>query len=203
MAPPKESEPALAAPGLTGAMSIEKPPMGGPRSLRRSKNRPYAHVALELEVDATGKDPETPSKDKTTIDASGILGQSVGLLHALAKRRFRTVETWSVHPGGLDLPPKDDDGKKNGVGVGDLVAAIESRGNQGDADARSFTALLTDLAGQHVAVKLRHATFSKRRVLELDLTGSWTKSTVHALEGSIAERLPVVKSEWKSYRYDE
>lgn len=210
MAPPKEPEPALAAPGLTGAMSIETPPMGGPRSNRRSRNRPYAHVTVEMEIDPARKDTErSPVRERRvgsasrseTSDAASLLVQAAELLHAVAAHQFRRVESWTLHPSSVTIPDDRRGASDASVPLGALVKAIEAVARDPTKRARSFDAVVSDRAGQRVGLRLRHATLSKRTVLNLDLSGTWTKLSVHSLEGAISDRLPVVRSEWKKYRY--
>jgi hypothetical protein len=210
MAPHKEPEPALAAPGLIGPMSIEKPPMGGPRSSRRSRNRPYAHVRLEVDIDpgptAGGDEPaRARRKGATSTRHAGtpetFLGLAVEMLHALASRQFRRVDSWVVRPEGAIVAPESKPESEGEVALGDLITSMEAAAKEPGRIGRSFRANVSDLEGNHVELALHHAILARTSKLQLDLTGKWTKLTVHALEGAIKDRLPVTRSEMVKYRY--
>ena len=210
MAPRKEPEPALAAPGLIGPNTIEKPPMGGPRSLRRTRNRPFAHVRLEVEIDPRTKDGDgAPAKSRRTGAASATRAEdpdtfvvlAAGTLHAMAARQFRQVDAWNLRPGG-PLPTPEAKVDANGrVPIGDVIAALERAAQDGRSSGRSFRAVVSGADGNRVELALRRETLSRASRLTLDLFGEWTKLSVHALEGAVGDRLPVTHSEMVKYRF--
>jgi hypothetical protein len=208
--PPKEAEPALAAPGTGELLATPKQSISGPRSNRRKRNRPYSHV--HLEVDLT---PEAPSSagvpaleqlagllnEKKIVEQGTLILMAAATLHALAARRFRRVDEWEVVPGGALPPPapgKDPDAAEP---VGDLLTALESGAWASVGKARSFSASLSDLSGGRVDVTVRRVHRERRHALSLDLWGNWTHEAVKDLEGSLSQRLPVLKSEITKYQY--
>jgi hypothetical protein len=69
------------------------------------------------------------------------------------------------------------------------------------AKARSFSANLSDLSGNHVEVTLRRVPRARRHSITLDLLGSWTQASVKELTGSLSSRLPVARSTMTKFQY--
>jgi|HubBroStandDraft_4_1064222.scaffolds.fasta_scaffold110642_1 hypothetical protein len=210
MVPPKEAEPALAAPGIGAARSITATPITGPRSSRRSRNRSYRHVHLELDLAPRPADPagepllerlEGFLREREVVEAGTLIRLAAATLHGLAARRFRRVDHWEISPGGWLPPPKPGKDPEASEPVGELLEALEGGAWQSVASARSFSARLSDLAGQRVDVTVRRVHRERRHALSLDLWGSWTKATVSDLEGSLGSRLGVVRSTMTKYEY--
>jgi hypothetical protein len=210
MAPPREAEPALAAPGIGAARSIVDPPVSGPRSSRRSRNRPYRHVHLELDLaPPTGEAKGEPLlerlegflREREVVEAGTLIRLAAGTLHALAAQRFRRVDHWEISPGGWLPPPRPGKDRDDSEPVGELLETLEGGAWPTVASARSFSARLSDLGGQRVDVTVRRVHRERRHSLSLDLWGSWTKSTVSDLEGSLSSRLSVAKSTMTKYEY--
>ena len=210
MVPPRESEPALAAPGIPELLSPPGPHLVGPRSNRRSRNRPYSHVHLEVDL---APEPPNPAgvppleqiagflREKKIVERGTLILMAAATLHALAARRFRRVDHWEVAPGGWLPPPRlraDPDASEP---VGELLTTLQSGAASTIASARSFSARLSDLSGGRIDVTVRRVHRERRHALTLDLWGSWTKSTVADLVGSISERLPVIRSQMTKFQY--
>ncbi|MGA7923696.1 MAG: hypothetical protein WCA77_06950 [Thermoplasmata archaeon] len=209
MVPPKESEAPLSAPGLPELLSTPRPTIGGPRSARRHRNRPFRHVRLEVDLAPEPLDPsEVPVleqlagilKERKVVEQGNLIQLAAATLHALAARRFRRVEEWKFSPGAWLLPPSPD-GVEPGEPVGDLLKGLEKADPASLGAARSFTARVTDLSGSHVDVTVRRVHRQRAHAMTLDLWGSWAKASVQDLRGSIAERLPVVHSRVAKYQY--
>lgn len=210
MVPPKEAEPALAAPGIGELLATPRTSISGPRASRRRRGRPFSHVHLELDMAPELPDPAgVPPmerlagllKEKKVVEHGTLVLMAAATLHALASRRFRRVDHWEVAPGGWLPPPppgKDPDAAEP---VGDLLATLESGAWSSVASARSFSARLSDLSGARVDVTVRRVHRERRHALSLDLWGLWTKEEVQGLQGSIAQRLPVVRSEITHFQY--
>lgn len=210
MVPLKESEPALAAPGIGELLSTPKQALSGPRSSPRGRNRPYSHVRLEVDLM-----PEPPNpvgvpplerlagllNEKKIVERGTLILMAAATLHALAARRFRRVDHWEVSPGGWlppPLPGKDPDASEP---VGELLTTLESGAWSSVGSARSFSARLSDLSGARVDVTIRRIHRERRHALTLDLWGSWTKEAVRDLEGSMSQRLPVRRSRITKFQY--
>ncbi|MCI4327538.1 MAG: hypothetical protein L3K16_07910 [Thermoplasmata archaeon] len=207
----KEPEPALAAPGLIGPFSIEKPPGIGPRSARRSRARSYRHVHLEVDLAPQPRDPKgVPAlvrlsgllKERRIVEQGTLIVLAAATLHALSARRFRRVDHWEVSPGGWLPPPRPSESPDGSEPVGDLIEALEGGGWEPVAIARSFSVRVSDLSGGRVDVTIRRIHRERRHALSLDLWGSWTKATVKDLQGSLAERLPVDQVTMTKFQYE-
>ncbi len=210
MVPPKESDPALAAPGIGELLSPPKQFISGPRSNRRHRDRSYNHVHLELDLAPEPPDPAgVPPleqlagflREKKIVERGTLILMAAATLHALAARRFRRVDHWEVSPGGWLPPPppgKDPDASEP---VGDLLATLESGAWASVGSARSFSARLSDLSGARVDVTVRRVHRERRHAVMLDLWGYWTKATVQDLVGSLSKRLPVVRSTMTKFQY--
>jgi hypothetical protein len=210
MAPHKEPEPALAAPGIGGPNSIEGPGVLGPRSARRSRNRSYSHVHLEVDLAPEAKDPAGVAplerlaewlNAKQIVEQGTLIVLAAATLHALSSRRFRRVDRWEVSPGGW-LPPrspgKDSDAAEP---VGELLKALENDAGASVGSARSFSARLSDLAGGQVDVTVRREHGGLAHAMTLDLRGNWTKAAVKDLTGALSERLPVLRTTMTKFQY--
>ncbi|HEY6238571.1 MAG TPA: hypothetical protein VIZ68_05240 [Thermoplasmata archaeon] len=210
MAPPKEPEPALVAPGIGASNSILRPATAGPRSSRRHRNRPYSHVHLEVDLAPSLPDPPGEAlrerwarflAEGKVVERGTLILMAAATLHALASRRFRRVDHWEVSPGGWLPPPRPGEGPGAEGPVGHLLDALESGAWSSAGGARSFSARLSDLSGGRVDVIVRRVHRGRRHALSLDLWGSWTKETVDDLVGSISKRLPVVRSTMTKFQY--
>lgn len=214
MTPPKEPEPALAAPGIIGANSIERPSVlgapTGPRSNRRARNRSYSHVHLELDL---APKPKTPAKDallerlvgwltaREIVEQGTLIVLAATALHALAASGFRRVEQWDVAPGGWLSTPSVSKDPDSDEPVGHLLDALEADGGKSVGSADTFSARLSDHRGNHVALVVRRVHSGRGHALSLDLHGDWTRAAVKGLTGSIAERLPVVRTTMTKFQY--
>jgi hypothetical protein len=200
MVPPKEPEPALAAPGVEGLLAGPKSPISGPRSSRRSRNRSFSHVHVELDLAPKPYDPTgVPVLEKLVgllterkiVEKGNLILLAAATLHALSARRFRRVDTWEISPGGgLPAPPPGTD-SADSEPVGDLLEALQSGAWSAVGKANTFSAHLSDLAGAQVEVVVRRVHREGRHALTLDLRGTWTQTTVDELKGSLSNRLPV------------
>jgi hypothetical protein len=209
MVPPKEPPP-LSAPGIGPANSILNPPMSGPRSARRHRNRPYSHAHLEVDLAPTPSPPEGDPllerlagflNERKIVEKGSLILLSAAALHAVASRRFRRVDHWEVAPGGWLPPPrpgKDPEGREP---VGDLLEALESGAWSTVGSARTFSARLSDLSGNHVDFVIRRVHRERRHAMSIDLWGSWTQANVNELKGAVSSRLPVVRTTLTKYQY--
>ena len=210
MVPPKESEPALAAPGIGGPNSIEGPGVSGPRSARRSRNRSYSHVHLEVDLAPEPKDPTGVAplerlaewlSAKQIVEQGTLIALAAATLHALSARKFRRIDQWEVSPGGWLPPPrpgKDPDAEEP---VGHLLKSLESAPESSVGSARTFSASLSDLSGGKVDVVVRRVHGGHGHALTLDLRGDWTPAAVKDLTGALSERLPVLRSTMTKFQY--
>ena len=210
MSPPKEPEPALSAPGIGTANPLLGPPITGPRSSRRQRHRSYSHVHLEVDLTAKAPDPTGDPflerlagflKERKVIEKGTLILLAAGTLHAFAARRFRRVDHWEISPGGWLPPPRPGKGLDGDEPVGYLLDALESGAWESVGRARSFSARLSDLSGARADVIVRRVHRERTHSLSIDLWGSWTSESVKDLEGSIASRLPVVRSTMTKFQY--
>jgi hypothetical protein len=210
MSPRRETEPALAAPGLIGPVSILNQPISGPRSSRRSRNRPYSHVHLEIDLKPESADPAGVPllerlagvlKEREITETGTLILLAAATLHALSSQRFRRVDHWEVTPGGWLPPPTSGAAPDGEEPVGHLIDALESDSGAAVGSARSFSARLSDRSGARVDVIVRRVHRERRHALSLDLWGSWTPAAVKELKGSLSERLPLARSTMTKYQY--
>jgi hypothetical protein len=210
MTPPREPEPPLAAPGLEGPISIVQQPISGPRSNRRTRNRPYSHAHLEIDLAAvpnpTKGTPllerlETLLSEKEIVETADLLRLTAETLHAFAASRFRWIDHWEVHPGGWLPLPERSTLREPEEPVGELLKAIESGRWAPVAEARTFSVRLSDRRGNRADVVVRRVHRQRRHALSIDLWGSWTKATVDAVTGSLSSRLPVSRSTLTKFQY--
>ena len=210
MAPLKESEPALSAPGLGELLATPGQSIQGPRSNRRRRDRPYSHVHVEMDLAPEPADPAgVPPlerlaallREKKVVEHGNMILMAASTLHAFAARGFRRVDHWEVTPGGwLPLPTSGTVGKV-AEPVGQLLSTLESGAWATVGTARSFSARLSDLSGARVDVTVRRIHRERRHALTMDLWGRWTKAAVQDLVGSLSSRLPVRRSTMTKYKY--
>jgi hypothetical protein len=200
----------ISAPGLEGARLVPTSPVSGPRSSRRSRNRPYSHVHLEIDLGPfPGGKIELPElapleqslSEEKDAPAADLARRIAGALHALAARRFRRIDHWEVSPGGWLPPPGRTTHNDSEEPVGHLLEALGNGSLGSLAAVRSFAARLSDLHGGHVDLVVRRDGRLHRHNMSLDLWGLWTQAEVDRLSGSLASRLPVVHSEMTKYQY--
>jgi hypothetical protein len=201
----------LSAPGLIGPNSILNPPWSGPSSGRRTRNRPFSHVHLEVDLKAgsggsTGlpfwERIESVLAEREIVENADLVWLTARTLHALASRQFRRVDHWEVAPGGW-LPPPEYASVRAGDAepVGQLLGALESGGGPIIAKARSFSVRVSDLHRNRADVTVRRVHRQRRHALSVDLWGSWTKETINGLVGALADRLPLSKTTMTKYQY--
>ncbi|MGA8276091.1 MAG: hypothetical protein WB789_02665 [Thermoplasmata archaeon] len=203
-------EPALAAPGLIGPISILNQPISGPRSNRRRKNRPFSHVHLELDLARTAGVPanapapgglEEFLRGGKVVESADLLRLTGSTLHALSARGLRRVDHWEVSPGGWLPPPEVSTRPGKDETVGHLLKAIESKDGPSMAQARSFSVRLSGPGGKHVDAVVRRTHRGGRHSISLDLHGTWTREEVEGLKGAMADRLPVEHTEMTKFQY--
>ena len=210
MAPPKESSPALAAPGVGGLLATPGQGLTGPRKNRRRRNRPYRHVHVEIDLAGPPKPPggvpaleqlEGFLRERKIVERGSLVRLAAGTLHALASKQFRRVDHWEVTPGGwLPLPtgPRSASGAEP---VGALLDALESGRWASVASARSFAARLAADSGARIDVTVRRVHREWRHAMTLDLSGVLTRDEVRAIIDALAARLPVVRSTLTKYQF--
>jgi hypothetical protein len=202
--------PPLAAPGLIGPISILNQPISGPRSARRRKNRPFAHVHLNVDLQSEpGELPPVPAlqqlenllSGRRIVEAAGLVRMAGGTLHAFSARGFRRVAHWEVAPGGwLPLPEPTRRPSKEET-VGHLAKILESDQARSIEKARTFSVRLSDFNGNHADVVVRRVHGKRRPAISLDLQGYWTREDLEKLKGALADRLPVAHSEVTKFQY--
>jgi hypothetical protein len=200
----------LAAPGLIGPISILNQPVSGPRSARRQKNRPYAHLHLEVQLKSDQVDPSpVPAQQRLEtllgvgkiVEVAGLLRMAGGTLHALSARGFRRVDHWEVSPGGwLPVPPRSPRPGKEET-VGHLVKILEGENATAVAKARSFSVRLSDFHGNHVDVVVLRVHRQSHPAISLDFRGYYTRNELEALKGALSDRLPVLHTAITKYQY--
>jgi hypothetical protein len=208
--PTRETEPALAAPGLERLLSTPATLLPGSRLKRRQRSRPYRHVHLEVDLAASMPDATAiPAmerlaalvKEQKVVERGTLLALSVATLHAMSARGFRRVDHWEIDPGGWIAPPRARGGSDTLEPVGELLDALESGIGSSIGLARSFSARLSDTAGNRADVTVRRVHRARRHSLMVDLWGTWTKPMVRDLEASLAQRLPVVRTSTTRFEY--
>jgi hypothetical protein len=206
----KEPEPALAAPGIGGPNSIEGPGVSGPRSARRSRNRSYSHVHLEVDLAPEPKAPTGAAplerlsewlSSKKIVEQGTLIVLAAATLHALSARGFRRVEQWEVSPGGWLPPPRPGRDPEAEEPVGHLLKALEAADGSSIAAADTFSAGLSDHGGGHVDVIVRRVHSGRGHAMTLDLRGDWSPAAVKDLTGALSERLPVLRSTMTKFQY--
>jgi hypothetical protein len=207
---PKEPVPALSAPGIGAANSLLKPPISGPRSNRRQRHRPYSHVHLEVDLTRVPPDPTGEPllerfagllRERKITERGTLVMLAASALHGLASQRFRRVDHWEVSPGGWLPPPRAGKGTEEEEPVGYLLDALQSGAWTSVESARSFSARLSDHSGNRIDLMVRRVHRERRHSLSLDLWGSWTQETVKDLEGALARRLAIERSEITKFQY--
>lgn len=198
----------LSAPDLIGPISILNEPVSGPRSSRRSRNRPYNHAHFEIDIAGgaalRGDAPHLQQVEETLSKARAagtpdLVLLAIGTLHALAARRFRQIDHWEVAPGGWLPLPAEKARHGSNEPVGDLLALLGGDGWSPLTKARSFSARLSDQQGHRIDIVVRRA--ERRHGVSLDLNGVWTRETIHDLLGSLSQRLPIAQATLTKYRY--
>jgi hypothetical protein len=201
----------LSAPGLIGPNSILNPPWTGPRAGRRTRNRPFSHAHLDLDLRAESaritslplwKRIEAFLAERKIVENADLVWLAARTLHALASRQFRRVDHWEVTPGGWLPPPqfaslRPDDAES----VGQLLSALESGGGPTIAKARSFAVRVSDLHRNRADITVRRVHRQRRHAISVDLWGSWTKETIGELVGALADRLPIARTTMTKYQY--
>jgi hypothetical protein len=201
----------LSAPGLIGPNSILNPPWSGPRSGRGTRNRPFSHAHLEVDLRAesaqAGGHPLWERfgaflAERKIVESADLVWLTARTLHALASRQFRRVDHWEVAPGGWLPPPEFASVRpENAEPVGQLLSALESGDGSTIARARSFSVRVSDLHGDRADITVRRVHRARRHALSVDLWGTWTKETINELVGALAERLPVTQTTMTKYQY--
>ena len=106
MAPPKEPEPALAAPGVGELLSTPSGISGG-RSHHKRETRPYSHARLEFDLSAVTPDPggvlhlekiAELLKERKIVERGTLILLAAATMHAMASRGLRTIHHWEVSP---------------------------------------------------------------------------------------------------------
>jgi hypothetical protein len=200
----------LSAPDVIGPISIVNQPVSGPRSARRQKNRPYAHVHLEVQLKSDQIDPskvralqrlENLLGMRKIVEAAGLLRLAGGTLHALSARGFRRVDHWEVSPGGwLPVPPRTPRPGKEET-VGHLVKILEGENANAVARARAFSVRLSDFHGNHADVAVLRVHRQHHPAISLDLHGYWTRADLEDLKGALSDRLPVLHTTVTKFQY--
>jgi hypothetical protein len=209
MAPEKETEPALAAPGLGELLATPQQSLTGPRSIRRRRGRVFNHV--QLEFDLAPKPTNLAGapllerlaqrlKERRIVEKANLVQLAAATLHALSSQGFRRVDHWEIDPGGwLPLPAqlKHRDAEEP---VGDLLNLLESGTWSSIALARSFSARMSDFSGGRADVVVRRV-HRLRHALTLKVWRTMTKGQVEDLKGAIDGRLPVARSTITRFGY--
>jgi hypothetical protein len=209
MTPEKDSEPALAAPGIGELLATPKQLLTGPRSLRRRGARVFNHV--QFEFDLASKPTYTAGvpllerlarhlKERRIVERGTLVQLTAATLHALTSQGFRRVDHWEIEPGGwLPLPaPLKDPGAEEPVA--DLLELLESSTGSSIASARSFSARMSDFSGGRAEVIVRRV-HRFRHALTLKVWRTMTKGQVQDLRDAIDGRLPVSRSTMTRFGY--
>jgi hypothetical protein len=202
MTPEKETEPALAAPGIGELLATPQQSLTGPRSLRRRRGRMFHHV--QFEFDLAPKPTNTAGvpllerlaqsiKERRIVEKGSLVQMAAATLHALSSLGFRRVDHWEIEPGGwLPLPTQRKDPAAEEP-VGDLLEILENGTWPSIASARSFSARMSDFSGGRADVIVRRV-HRFRHALTLKVWRTMTKGQVEDLKGAIDARLPVSRS---------
>lgn len=199
---------ALAAPGLIGPVSILNEPVSGPRASRRSRNRPYNHAHLEIDIAPgdvrQGDAPHLQQVEQALshdqlAETSDLVILTAGVLHAFSARRFRQIDHWEVSPGGWLPLPAAKSRRGSEEPVGEFLKTLEAGSSSPVSKARTFSARLSDGQGHCIDVAVRRA--QRGHAISLDLRGVWTRDTIRELVGSIAQRVPVSLSTLTKFQY--
>jgi hypothetical protein len=209
MAPDKETEPALAAPGIGELLATPQQSLTGPRSLRRRQARVFNHV--QFEFDLASKPTITVGapllerlaqrlKERRIVERGSLVQLAAATLHALSSQGFRRVDHWEIEPGGW-LPlrtQRQHPGEEEPVG--ELLDLLESGTWASIASARSFSARMSDFSGGRADVIVRRV-HRFRHALTLKVWRTMTKGQVEDLKGAIDGRLPVTRSTMTRFGY--
>jgi hypothetical protein len=209
MAPDKETEPALAAPGIGELLATPQPSLIGPRSLRRRRGRVFNHVQFEFDLAPTPTNSAGVPllerlaqrlKERRIVEHGTLVQLAAATLHALSSQGFRRVDHWEIVPGGwLPLPAQlKDPGAQEPVG--DLLELLESGAWSSIASARSFSARMSDFSGGRADVIVRRV-HRLRHALTLKLWRTMTKDQVEDLKEAIDKRLPVSRATMTRFGY--
>jgi hypothetical protein len=209
MVPEKDTEPALAAPGIGELLATPQQSLTGPRTLRRRRARVFNHV--QIEFDLAPKPTNTAGapllerlalrlKERRIVEKGSLVQLSAATLHALSSEGFRRVDHWEIEPGGwLPLPTQPEDPGAEEP-VGDLIKLLESGTWSSIASARSFSARMSDFSGGRADVIVRRV-HRFRHALTLKVWRTMTKGQVEDLKGAIDGRLPVSRSTLTRFGY--
>jgi hypothetical protein len=212
MVAPDNSEPPLSAPGVQDLLKTPRRTIGGPRSVRRRRNLPYAHVRLEFDLSShESKSHGAPLlerlgqalQENQAGEGGTVVALAAATVHALAASGLRRVDHWEISPGGWLPLPGLSKSEEEPEPVGQLVSTLEGRGWNSLSSARAFSARLSDFKGRRVDARLRRGRLEPRYALTLDLWGTWTQQDVHDVEGAMAERVPVAHVAMTKFQYAE
>ncbi|MFZ0700149.1 MAG: hypothetical protein WAN74_08210 [Thermoplasmata archaeon] len=198
----------MSAPGLSGSVSFVNWPIAAAGAKKRTTKRPFAHVALEIDLKPSEAELAQPSalrrfekilKERNVEEGGDLLRLVGSALHAFSAVGFGRVNHWELTPGGwLPLP-----GDPTGTGVeplGLLLKALDSEQWKPFSAAREFSVRLSG-GGNRADLTVRRTHRERRHSLTVDLYGSVTSADVHALVGKLRERLPVATSDVTRFSY--
>ncbi|MCW6168044.1 MAG: hypothetical protein LVQ64_06365 [Thermoplasmatales archaeon] len=170
MTPPAFPAGGLQAPDITGPTSILNWPISGPRAQRRRKQRPFAHVHIEVDLKPASLPPSTGLvgkvekvlREREVVESPDLLRFTAGVLHAFSAAGFVRIRHWEAQPGGWLPLPEDRSGAREEEPLGHFLRIIVRR--------------------MH---RERHHTVS------IDLRGRFPEGVVDDLVGALRTRVPV------------
>ncbi len=199
MTPPAFPAGGLSAPDLTGPTSILNWPISGPRSQRRRKQRPFAHIHIEVDLR-----PETLAanggivgriekvlREREVVESADLLRFTAGVLHAFSAAGFVRIRHWEAQPGGWLPLPEDRSGARSEEPLGHFLRALRGDAWSQLKASRSFSMRLGAMGDLHADVVIRRLHRERHHTVSIDLRGRFPEATVDDLVGALRSRTPV------------
>lgn len=206
--PPGLPQSGISAPGLSGSVSFVNWPIAAAGVKKRTPRRPFSHVCLEIDLETFETERAKHSairrfekmlKERNIEEGDDLLRLVGSALHAFSAAGYGRVNHWEMRPGGW-LPLPGDPARQGVEPLGLLLRALGSEEWRPFSTAREFSVRLSG-GGNRADLVVRRAHRERRHSMTVDLYGSMTPAHVHALVGSLRERLPVAISAVTKFAY--
>jgi hypothetical protein len=192
----------ISAPDLTGPTSILDWPIAYAGRSRLRRERPFAHVLLEVDLRHERlEEPNVPVlrqferllREREVVGPADLLRLSAAALHACCERGFRQVDHWEVTPGGW-LPLPEPTHQRLAEPVGHLLQALRSPEWRRAASAREFSVRLSGHPKIRADLRVRRVHRERGHSMTLDLRGTISRAELEALVRALRERVPVLRA---------
>lgn len=199
MTPPAFPAGGLQAPDITGPTSILNWPISGPRAQRRRKQRPFAHVHIEVDLKPASPPPSTGLvgkvekvlREREVVESPDLLRFTAGVLHAFSAAGFVRIRHWEAQPGGWLPLPEDRSGAREEEPLGHFLRALQSDAWSQLRAARSFSMRLGAMGHLHADIIVRRMHRERHHTVSIDLRGRFPEGVVDDLVGALRTRVPV------------